>query len=393
MKLQSNNITVIGGGTAGHLTVLFLHKHFPNKDITWIFPKDNNPIGVGEASVPYVQNFLQGLGISITDILESAQGNLKLGIKFKKFFDTDRYHPFGNDREESETLLDFMKLNKVPDNIIKYNDIATQFDTTLILPIIYDMVKDNVKILRREFCEKDIKDIVIDCTGFNRHVLSKYNFKGIEQSQKIQNNTALVFKTKKVFNEPYSTFTALSYGWTWKIPLQNKTSFGYVFNSDKISINDAKIKFKKYLKSLNLYEKRGFTLIPMITGRNKEYFIETDNAIITSIGLSSFFIEPLESTGLYFVCYSLNLLKDVINGDITETEYTNIFNKEFDGVIDFILAHFTESTHPEFEYIEEQPELYKDIDIFPTQSWDYLLDEKLSNKEIAVSSIQKLKRI
>lgn len=50
-------INVIGAGTAGCFTVMYLAKNFPDKEIYWSFNDLDNNIRVGEATVPYVVEF------------------------------------------------------------------------------------------------------------------------------------------------------------------------------------------------------------------------------------------------------------------------------------------------------------------------------------------------
>jgi len=373
MKLHYNNITIIGGGTSGHISALFLAKNFPNKQITWIFPKENNSIGVGEATVPYVQDFLTELGIDIKTVLKKLNGNLKLGIKFVDFFDDIRYHPFGNTLDESILLLKYMKDNKVPDNILNFKDIASQFDVNMLYSLIYNKLKtfDNVKIVRRDYIDTDIKDFVIDCTGFKRKIIQS----DIYKSEKLINDTAIIHRSNKKINKPYSTFTALNAGWVWEIPLLNNTSYGYVFNSKEINIDKATNLFKNFLKENGEYK-----VIKMTSGRNVNQFKKTNNATIVGIGLSSFFIEPLESTGLYFVVYALNNLKNVLNNKMTEEHYTDNLNKEFDNVTNFIAMHFKESTHKNFNIYNTLKINKSNSNLFPIRSWDYISKKEMSQQ-------------
>lgn len=392
MILQSNKITIIGGGTAGHISTLFLAKNFPNKEITWIFPEENNAIGVGEATVPYVTEFLNNLGISIENIINEANGNIKLGIKFVDFFDDIRYHPFGNTLEESELIMEYMKRDKVPENILEYDDIASQFNVTDLYKLMYNTITTlSVNIVRRKFIDSDLNGLVIDCTGFNRNVLNYENETLVLKPDELQNNTALVHRQKEKCKEPYSTFYALDNGWFWKIPTQEETSYGFVFDKNKLSIEEANKIFEEALIQKNLLNTNfDGKLIPMTCGYNSVNIKTFENYSVTGIGLSSFFIEPLESTGLYFVCYGLNLLKQLINLEIEEKDYTHLFNNEFKSVSNFISAHFINSTHSKHQHYKIFETIISDSDIFPEKSWDYILDQKMSNNKINSKNLKYL---
>ena len=75
-------INVIGAGTAGCFTVMYLAKNFPDKEIYWSFNDLDNNIGVGEATVPYVVEFLSKIGYNFNYLVDNCNASLKLGIRF-----------------------------------------------------------------------------------------------------------------------------------------------------------------------------------------------------------------------------------------------------------------------------------------------------------------------
>jgi len=385
MKIEK--IKIIGAGTAGLLTVYSLAQEFPDKKFYWIFPEKNETIGVGEATVPYVLNFLKKYGISFKNIFYDLNGSLKLGIKFIDFYKHETYHPFGNNFNESQLLLYFIKKNKIPINILSYSDIAVHFNTKDLFKFLFDKIKllNNVVIERRYFSEKDIEknSLIIDATGFKRIIINKYT--KLITDERILNDTALIFKLPQQNLEFFSTFQRIKEGWLWKIPLHNYNSFGYVFSSkiydsNKI-INYIENKFQTNVKKISFY-----------SGRNEKQLIKTDNVLFASVGLSSFFIEPLESTGLYFVTYFLNLLIDFLKNKISLDNVNQKFNSEYDATKEFILAHFINSPYfPSYKKFT-----FKKIknEIFPEQSWNYILNPEASKKlQLSISEIKKIKNL
>ena len=112
--------------------------------------------------------------------------------------------------------------------------------------------------------------------------------------------------------------------------------------------------------------------VPMTTGRNK---IHLHNNIVP-IGLSSGFIEPLESTGLYLTTYALETLSEYINSEISEKQYNESINSTFDGITDFIGAHYKFSNRDNEYwnmYKDIDIKLYNEIELFPKEAWDYIL--------------------
>lgn len=67
--MKVKKIIVLGGGTAGWLTALYLKKIFPDNDITLIESKEIGIIGVGEATTPNFVFFLQYLDINLFDLI------------------------------------------------------------------------------------------------------------------------------------------------------------------------------------------------------------------------------------------------------------------------------------------------------------------------------------
>jgi 2-polyprenyl-6-methoxyphenol hydroxylase-like FAD-dependent oxidoreductase len=86
-------IVVVGGGTAGWLTALFIQRTFPSLDITVIESKDIGILGAGEGSTPHLINFLDLLNIPVSDLIQNCDATIKNGIKFTNWKnDKDFYY-------------------------------------------------------------------------------------------------------------------------------------------------------------------------------------------------------------------------------------------------------------------------------------------------------------
>ena len=53
--MKTNNIIIVGGGSAGWMTAATLIKSFPNKKITLIESPKIETIGVGESTIGFVR--------------------------------------------------------------------------------------------------------------------------------------------------------------------------------------------------------------------------------------------------------------------------------------------------------------------------------------------------
>lgn len=365
------------------MTAFYLSKKYPKKEITWIYPKENNPIGVGEALIPDVSHFLNDLGISTKDIIKNCNGTLKLGIKFEDFNqDGETFtFPFGvgqQERYNSSSIDKIMSTDKIPHNVLEYNDISVHFRVSELLDYMDTLTSNitNLNIIRKTVTLEEIYgtyDLVIDSTGFKR-CISNWENNFISISDKIPNNRALVFRheytDKKNQCKPYSIFKAMKNGWIWNIPLGNQLAVGYVHDKKY----DVQSEFLEYIKNKFQIEVTTDKIgkVDMFTGRNKIHL--KDN--IVAIGLSSSFIEPIESTGLYLVTSALKRLSEYIDGNLTEEDYNQQTNDEFDSVMNFILAHYKYSkrTGEYWDHYKKIPvENNKEIDIFPSEAWNYVL--------------------
>jgi tryptophan halogenase len=387
MALQENRIrdgiTIIGGGTTGYLATLYIAKNYPDTQVEWIYPEVNNPIGVGEATVPDVTHFLEDLGVDTKKILRDINGSLKLGVKFTDFNKGESFcHPFGLNESESAELKKCMENHTVPSDVLEYTEIAAHFDVRQLMEYLDTIIPDipNVTIKRKfvnTFDEVDNKTI-LDCTGFNKSLMKQIvpnNF--VDISDKIPNNRALVYRSdyqdKSKQQVPYTHAVAKDYGWVWETPLKNTIAFGYVHDGKY----DVKDEFIAHLKThFDTVEEDLIREVPMITGRNKKHIVEYNGKTIIALGLSSFFIEPIESTGLYLTAYGIKMINEYFRGRIDAKEFDRVYNYEFDIILDFIVAHYKFSNRSNEYwslYKDVEVELYRENNIFPKRSWDFIL--------------------
>jgi tryptophan 6-halogenase len=74
--------TVVGGGTAGWLSALYLRKYFPQASITLIESKEIGILGAGEGSTPQIIDMFNELDVPITGLIKNTKATIKNGIKF-----------------------------------------------------------------------------------------------------------------------------------------------------------------------------------------------------------------------------------------------------------------------------------------------------------------------
>ena len=299
-----------------------------------------------------------------------------LFILFEDFNEGESFKfPFGTGDGTIDRIMD---LKTIPSNMLSYDNISVHFRATEVLKYldsVYDQFS-NLTIYRTTTSLDELAgtyDLIIDSTGFNRRLFGT-DPEFIPLNDKIPNDTAYVYRQAYTNKEeqlvPYSIFKGMDYGWIWNIPLGDEIAYGYVHDGKY----DVKEDFIEYVEG-----KLGSKIDPakvmnvnMVTGRNTTHLKNN----MVAIGLSSSFIEPIESTGLYLVVDALKNLKKYIDGDITESNYNSNINNEFDMIVDFVLAHYKYSSRDNEYwngYKNIDIELYNTNELFPKEAWQHIL--------------------
>lgn len=186
-------------------------------------------------------------------------------------------------------------------------------------------------------------DLFIDCSGFRGLLINKaMDEPFIDMSDHLFCDsavaTAVPHDDEKNGIEPYTSSIAMKHGWTWKIPMLTRFGSGYVFSSKFVSRDEATDEFVKLWK-LNPSQAK-FNQISFRTGRNRRAWVKN----CVSIGLASCFLEPLESTGIYFIYAAIYQLAKHFPDKSFNPVLIARFNEEietmYDDSRDFIQAHY-----------------------------------------------------
>ena len=182
-------------------------------------------------------------------------------------------------------------------------------------------------------------DLFIDCTGI-RALLSQKTLgvKYEDWSHWLPADSALAVPSKRFENTlPYTRSIAHKVGWQWRIPLTHRNGNGIVYSSQYMSDDEAHDTLMNNLESEALDSPRK---ISFKTGRTEKQWHKN----VVSIGLSSGFLEPLESTSIHLIQSGVVRLMKMFPNHGIQQSMVDLYNAEskheFETIRDFIILHY-----------------------------------------------------
>lgn len=401
MSESIKNILIVGGGTSGWITAAYLNRFLdPARcSITLVESATVGTIGVGEATVPPLMPLLRALGINEDDFLRQCHATYKLGIKF---VDWNRgaaglqgkdeiWHPFGpigapvvnnlplfhhwlRDRRagvESGTYTSYSlhvllaEMGRAPRTLAEGSivtrhgayayhldahafadylaGVATQRGVVRVTDDVRNVELDDrgfIRWVETEGHGRLAADLFIDCSGFSGLLIEKALGDGhIDWSNHLFCDRAVVLPTPRAAKmPPYTSATALSAGWAWKIPLHHRVGNGYVYSSRFISDDAAAAELVAHTGQDP--SDASPRLLQMRVGRRENFWAKN----CVSIGLAAGFLEPLESTGIYLAQTGVEALldhfPDLQFNPALIARYNATMGTQFAQVRDFIILHY-----------------------------------------------------
>ena len=187
-------------------------------------------------------------------------------------------------------------------------------------------------------------DFFVDCSGFKRVIGSKLGVKWIDCSAELPMNSAMAFPTDYTEAIPsYTESTALSSGWVWRIPTQERYGNGYVFCDEFINETQAYDEVQKYYRD-NLGIDQELQIgrkVKFSAGYVDKFWIKN----CAMVGLSSIFVEPLEASSIgTTIQQTFTLLPTLFFFERDDDLIANQYNKDITGIakniVDFIQLHY-----------------------------------------------------
>ncbi len=403
-----NKIVIAGGGTAGWMAAATISATIGRRlDITLIESDDIPTVGVGEATVPSLLTIHQLLKIPEAEFLKAVNGTYKLGIMFEDWTRLGHkyFHSFGKSglscwaagfhhfwvraqgqkmakdyaQYSLETLAaergKFAHVQEPKLNYAYHLDSAKygQFLRGIaekhgvkrvegkIDRVNLDPTSGHIQSISMASGQVVEGDLFIDCTGFRSLLLGQALGVGYNDwSEMLPANAAYAVQTES--HRPAVPFTrsiALDAGWRWQIPLQNRVGNGVVFSTQFKSEQSALDDLLKGIDGKPINEPR---LIRFTTGQRKEFWHKN----CVSVGLSSGFIEPLESTSIHLIQQAIIWLISLFPTQGIDQNLVNRFNQqmtvETETIRDFIVLHYHLQQRDDHEF------------------WRYLREMKVSDR-------------
>ncbi len=401
---KSVSIVIIGGGTSGWLTAAFLQNQLPHTlqqpvTITLIEAQDIPTVGVGEATIPSIRQTLAACGIEEHIFLQKCGATFKQGIEFinwrndpKVDGDNSYFHPFGDQvmvagkdatwqwlqlpaeqraayADQFSVQAEICQGGHAPKSFTdRPYDGALAYAYHLDAGKLAELLKTHSK--ERGVCHKvqrvvEIKrsgddidaifldsgehitaDIFIDCTGFAARLINsdkQNDFKSLSDILFVDSAVVTRVKNENLSDIlGYTKSTAQTAGWIWDIALQDRRGVGHVYSSRYIDDDAAKAELAAYVgQPVETLETRK---LDMRIGYHDQQW--RGNTV--AIGLSSGFLEPLESTGIYLVEMAnwamLEFIPRYLSGPQPQHHYNRILHNHYNNIADFLKMHYCLST-------------------------------------------------
>jgi tryptophan halogenase len=348
-------------------------------------------VGVGEATIPQIRRLNMILGLDENGFLRETKGTFKLGIEFRNWGRKGEsyLHSFGDVGLNLANLAfhhywlkaraagadddlwryslhkraadagRFARLERVGNTSMTGLAYAFHFDAGLYAAYLRRYAEPRgvrrregriravhlhdetgfIENVELDSGERIDADLFIDCSGFRALLLGDaLGVRYRDWSRWLPCNRALAVPSRREGELlPYTRATAHDAGWQWRIPLQHRTGNGHVYCDGFTSDDQAADLLLRNLDSEPLGEPRP---LAFTTGRRECFWFRN----CVGIGLSSGFLEPLESTSIHLIQSNVSRLieyfPDRHMNPAVSAEYNRLVGQEYEAIRDFLVLHY-----------------------------------------------------
>ncbi|MDH7970778.1 tryptophan 7-halogenase [Sphingomonas sp. AR_OL41] len=416
-------VVIVGGGTAGWMTAAALSR-FLNTGytrVTLVESEEIGTVGVGEATIPPLLTFNRMLGIDENEFLRETQATYKLGIEFVDWggLGESYFHPFGFFGKDLQGIhfhqlylreamrrpmpnIAAWSMNAVAAgarrfarpradarSVVRELLYAFHFDAGLYAAFLRRYAERNdVRRIEGKIVDTTLRasdgyvesitladgqtiagDLFIDCSGFRGLLIEEALETGYENWQHwLPCDRAVAVPCSYPGDpDPFTRATARPAGWQWRIPLQHRMGNGHIYSSKFMDDAEAERILLANLEGAPLADPRK---IAFTTGRRKQSW----NRNVVALGLSSGFIEPLESTSIHFIqsgiAKLIALFPDKRFNPVERDEYNRQMRDLYEDTRDFIVLHYKATNRSDTPFwnqcrtMEVPDSLQRKIDLF-----------------------------
>lgn len=417
-KNQVKSICIAGGGSAGWIAAAYALRLFQDKNIKiTLVESPNIPIiGVGEATLLGFDRFLtKECNIPFELWTKECDATIKLGTLFSNWYGDglDIWEPFlvpiVLENNKHFDLFDLSVKAEIPKPEfypttsawweVSVEDQKIPSTATMDGPdgpgqhgVAYNLDAIKLANFLSQWCnnkypylthiKKDIDkpiikdgnvdhlllkdgstihaDLFLDCTGFRKilsNALEDPNWH--DPSDMLFINSAVAsqinYKDDDDPQHPYVDATAHDLGWIWKTPIKDRIGSGLCYNNTVTTKQEAEDAFVQHWGEDRLRTNE-FNHIKFTPGYNAKNW----RGNVIPVGLSSGFVEPLESSGLALMTICMGPLGEcIVNGEYTK-EDRDSYNEKlafvYQNTIDFIGLHYFNNprTGPFWKLVEDK---------------------------------------
>lgn len=389
---------IVGGGTAGWITAFIIQDALRRKkidaEVTVVEPSKIPTVGVGEATTAAFYVFLRSFGIDEFEFFKKTGATFKLGIRHEdwrrkgftyygpiddphqvipppKGAPSDYLNVYGiaagrplQDMHMFGPLLTQWKAPyalKPDGSPIRLGPFlhAYHFDQALVGRFLASKAKGvtiadgvvttverrsdgGVAALVLDTGERIAGDFFFDCSGFHKRLIVKeLNASWISYAHELPVNRALPFWLPINEGDEIPTYTrawAQDAGWMWQIPTQDRFGCGYVYSDEFQTPEQAKLEVERVLgREIEVRSDIRFQI-----GRIATPWMSN----VMAVGLSSSFLEPLESTSIHGTIVQMMLFagrflkRPEAMTDDDRADYNRRVGRQVDDFRTFVNTHY-----------------------------------------------------
>ncbi|MGH8295726.1 MAG: tryptophan halogenase family protein [Steroidobacteraceae bacterium] len=390
------SVVIVGGGTAGWMAAAALSKSLAGMGVRLrlIESARVEPVGVGEATLPPIMDFIRQLGIDEGDLVREIKATYKLGIGYRDWTRAGHFyfHPFGPagpgmgnipfhaywlkmllegkaERLEEYSIQAMAALRgrfsrpvHAPNTPLNKMTYALHFDAGRFARYLRGYAEARgvlcteghirhvsvrasdgfVESVTLETGESIGADLFLDCSGFQGLLIEGALHTGYEDwSRWLPCDRAMIVHCERSAPpDPYTLVTAREAGWQWRIPLQHRDGNGYIYSGEFSADDAAGALLLDNLAGRALSEPAALRFRP---GRRKAAW----NKNVVALGLAAGFLEPLEATSIHLIQRGIAmLLKFFPDRDFSAADtdrYNRMLESELSRVRDFLLMHYSQT--------------------------------------------------